>query len=176
MKVYTRTGDSGLTSIVGGQRLPKSAPRIDAYGTIDELNSWIGLLIAIPDCPPESRKIMLELQSRLFDIGGRLAGIPSAGIIAEDISSLEADIDRMTALLPPIDNFILPGGSQLAAFANIARTVCRRAERLMVLISSDINLEPEPLTLINRLSDWLFTFARYCNQTKGIQENFWKKR
>lgn len=176
MKVYTRTGDTGLTSIVGGQRLPKSAPCIDAYGTIDELNSWLGLLIAAPGCPRESRELMIDLQSRLFDIGGRLAGMPSAGITPEDIATLEADIDRMTALLPPINNFILPGGSQLAAQANIARTVCRRAERLMVLIANDINLEPQPLTLINRLSDWLFTFARFCNLIEGNTEFFWKKR
>lgn len=176
MKVYTRTGDSGLTSIVGGERLPKSAPRIDAYGTIDELNSWLGILIAAPGCPAKSRRLMINLQSRLFDIGGRLAGMPSAGITADDIAALEADIDRMTDLLPPINNFILPGGSQLAAQANVARTVCRRAERLMVLVANEISLEQEPLTLINRLSDWLFTFGRYCNHLEGIQENFWKKR
>lgn len=176
MKVYTRTGDSGMTSIVGGERLPKSSPRIEAYGTIDELNSWLGILIASGECPPQSRELMIDLQSRLFDIGGRLAGMPSAGITVDDAKALEADIDRMTALLPPINNFILPGGSQLAAQANVMRTVCRRAERLMVRIADEIDLEPEPLTLINRLSDWLFTFGRYCNLTAGITEFFWKKR
>ncbi len=176
MKVYTRTGDSGMTSIVGGQRLPKSDPRIDAYGTIDELNSWLGLLIASPQCPPESRALMIDLQSRLFDIGGHLAGVPSPGITPENIAALEADIDRMTALLPPITQFILPGGTIPAAQANIARTVCRRAERLMVLTANHIDLDPAALTLINRLSDWLFTFARFLNLKEGKQEFFWKKQ
>lgn len=176
MKIYTRTGDRGTTSIVGGERLPKSHPRIEAYGTIDELNSWIGLLIADSECPAESRSLMTDIQSRLFDIGGRLAGTPSAGITPEDVLRLERDIDAMDAQLPPLTQFLLPGGSLLAAKANIARTVCRRAERLMVDIADSIGLEPEPLIFINRLSDWLFTFGRWCNHMSGIEEKFWQKQ
>lgn len=175
MKVYTKTGDAGLTSIVGGQRLPKSAPRIEAYGTIDELNSWIGLLIASGDCPPRQRQLMTDVQSLLFNIGGRLAGTPASGITPDHIARLEADIDAMDSALPPLDQFLLPGGTTLAARANIARTVCRRAERRIEAVAAQIALEPEPLSFINRLSDWLFTFGRYCNQTAGQQEKFWQK-
>lgn len=176
MKVYTRTGDRGSTSIVGGERLSKAAPRIDAYGTVDELNSWIGLLIADGDCPDEQRRLMTDVQSRLFDIGGRLAGTPTAGITEENIAAIEADIDAMDARLPALTQFVLPGGSRLAAQANIARTVCRRAERLIVGVADSIGLEPQPLIFINRLSDWLFTFGRFCNKIAGIEEKFWQKR
>ncbi len=176
MKIYTRTGDRGTTSIVGGDRLSKSHPRIDAYGTVDELNSWIGMLIADADCPAAARELMTDVQSRLFDIGGRLAGTPSAGITPENIERLERDIDAMDAQLPPLTQFVLPGGSPLAAKANVARTVCRRAERLMVNVADLIALEPEPLIFINRLSDWLFTFGRFCNHLSGNQEKFWKKQ
>lgn len=176
MKIYTRTGDRGTTSIVGGERLSKSHPRIEAYGTVDELNSWIGLLIADGECPDGARRLMTDIQSRLFDIGGRLAGTPSAGITPENISQLEQDIDSMTASLPPLTQFVLPGGSPLTARVNIARTVCRRAERLMVDVADSIGLEPEPLIFTNRLSDWLFTFGRFCNHLSGNEEKFWKKQ
>ncbi|MDE6145425.1 MAG: cob(I)yrinic acid a,c-diamide adenosyltransferase [Muribaculaceae bacterium] len=176
MKVYTRTGDRGLTSIVGGERISKASPRIEAYGTVDELNSWLGLLIAEQECPDVQRRLMTEVQSRLFDIGGHLAGTPSAGIIPENIAALEADIDAMDSSLSPLTRFVLPGGSPLAAKANIARTVCRRAERLMVAVSDTVGLEPEPLVFINRLSDWLFVFSRFCNKNAGIEEKFWQKQ
>ena len=176
MKVYTRTGDRGTTSIVGGERLSKAHPRIEAYGTVDELNSWIGLLIADGECPDGARRLMTDVQSRLFDIGGRLAGTPSAGITPDNILRLEQDIDAMDATLPQLTQFVLPGGSPLAARANVARTVCRRAERLMVDVADSIGLEPEPLIFINRLSDWLFTFGRFCNHCSGNEEKFWKKQ
>lgn len=176
MKIYTRTGDRGTTSIVGGERLPKSHPRIEAYGTIDELNSWIGLLIADKNCPSDARELMTGIQSRLFDIGGRLAGTPCAGITSSNISKLEENIDKMDTQLPALTQFVLPGGTPLAARVNIARTVCRRAERLMVDVATSIGLEPEPLIFINRLSDWLFTFARFCNHRSGNDEKFWIKQ
>lgn len=176
MKVYTRTGDRGTTSIVGGERLSKSHPRIEAYGTVDELNSWIGVLIADGECPDGARRLMTGVQSRLFDIGGRLAGTPSAGITPDNILRLEQDIDAMDLQLPPLTQFVLPGGSPLAARANVARTVCRRAERLMVDVADSIGLEPEPLIFINRLSDWLFTFGRFCNHLSGNEEKFWQKQ
>lgn len=176
MKIYTRTGDRGTTSIVGGERLPKSAPRIEAYGTIDELNSWLGLLAADAECPLPQHDLIIRIQSRLFDIGGRLAGTPSAGITAENIRMLEADIDAMDSALAPLTQFVLPGGSMLAARANVARTVCRRAERLAVGVADELALEPEPLTFLNRLSDWLFTFARFCNHLEGNKEFFWQKQ
>lgn len=171
MKIYTRTGDNGTTSIVGGTRLPKDHPQIEAYGTVDELNSWLGLLAASANCPPPHRRQLLNIQSRLFNIGAQLAGSPQQAISPDDITALERQIDQMDALLPPIDRFILPGGTTLAAQASIARTVCRRAERRM------LPLHPHPLTLqfINRLSDWLFNFSRMANTKQSHPENFWEK-
>lgn len=171
MKIYTRTGDGGTTALATGQRLPKQAPRIEAYGTIDELNSWLGVLAAHADCPEATRPLLLRMQSLLFNIGGHLAGVPQAGIEPQHIATLEADIDRMTAQLPPLREFILPGGSPLAAWANVARTVCRRAERRM--LAAEMEVSPPALTYINRLSDWLFTFGRYANI--GRPEPKWEK-
>ena len=176
MKVYTRTGDRGTTSIVGGERLMKNHPRIDAYGTIDELNSWLGLLIAAPDCPQAQARELTEIQSRLFDIGAHLAGVPSAGITESNISALEDSIDSMDSSLPDLTRFVLPGGTMLAAQANIARCVCRRGERLIVGLGKEIEVEPNVITFINRLSDWLFTFGRFCNINEGKSEKFWQKQ
>lgn len=171
MKIYTRTGDKGTTAIVGGQRLPKNHPRIEAYGTVDELNSWLGLIASSPQCPATQRHTITAIQSILFDIGAQLAGSPDTTLTPQHILALETDIDRMDTILPPLTRFILPGGSPLSAQTNIARTVCRRAERLIT------PLEPHPLTLqfINRLSDWLFTLARLINMTQNVAENFWQK-
>lgn len=175
MKIYTRTGDAGTTSIVGGTRLPKDAPRIEAYGTVDELNSHLGLLIADASTQEPERAVMLRLQNTLLNIGGYLAGTPSPDIPNDQIAELEASIDTMTHELPPLHNFILPGGCRLAAQAHVARTVCRRAERRIITLAPDMTLPPELLGLINRLSDWLYTFARYSNLQAQVEETYWQR-
>lgn len=176
MKIYTKTGDAGQTSIVEGQRLPKDAARIEAYGTIDELSSHLGLLAADPATLAPERTLLLKVQNTLFNIGGYLAGVPDPNVSPDDIAELETSIDTMDRLLPPLRNFILPGGSQLAARAHIARTVCRRAERRIISTLPTLSVAPEVLAYINRLSDWLYTFARYCNVQAQIPENFWQKQ
>ncbi|MBD5178173.1 MAG: cob(I)yrinic acid a,c-diamide adenosyltransferase [Bacteroidales bacterium] len=175
MKIYTRTGDSGQTSIVGGARLPKTAARIEAYGTIDELSSHLGLLAADPATQSPERTILLHAQNTLFNIGGYLAGMPELNLPDSDTRALEQSIDTMDRLLPPLRNFILPGGSILGARAHIARTVCRRAERRILAAATDLQLPPALLAYINRLSDWLYTFARYSNLQAQVPENFWQK-
>lgn len=174
MKIYTRTGDAGQTSIVGGQRLPKTAPRIEAYGTVDELNSHLGLLAADASTPAPQRQLLLNVQNSLFNVGGFLAGMPSDGLSDNDILEIEQSIDAMDRELPPLREFILPGGSILAARAHIARTVCRRAERRILACADEIKLPPTLPAFINRLSDWLFTFARFANLRAEIAENTWK--
>ncbi len=174
MKIYTRTGDAGQTSIVGGARLPKTATRIEAYGTVDELNSHLGLLAADASTPEPQRRTLLQVQNSLFNIGGFLAGTPSDGLIDDDTLMLENSIDAMDRELPPLHEFILPGGSTLAAQAHIARTVCRRAERRILSCASEMNLTPTLLAYINRLSDWLFTFARYANLQAQVPEHTWQ--
>ena len=175
MKIYTRTGDKGQTSIVGGQRLSKDSARIEAYGTIDELNSLLGVLCANCNTPDESKMLILMIQNNLFNIGSFLAGVPDPGICEDDVTVLEKDIDRMDAELPQLRNFILPGGSSLAAQAHMARTVCRRAERRIISTIPELDIPAIILTYINRLSDWLFIFARLINVKAGISEHFWQK-
>ncbi len=175
MKIYTKTGDAGTTSIVGGTRLPKDAPRIDAYGTVDELNSLIGLLTSDATTPAPEKELLLNVQNTLLNIGGYLAGMPDPGISEADIKALEDYIDAMDRQLPPLHNFILPGGCTLAARAHVARTVCRRAERRIISLASAMTLPVELLAFINRLSDWLYTFARYANVQAEVPENFWRK-
>ncbi|MCM1310203.1 MAG: cob(I)yrinic acid a,c-diamide adenosyltransferase [Bacteroides sp.] len=175
MKIYTRTGDAGTTTIVGGTRLPKNAPRIEAYGTVDELNSWIGVLIANASTQEPERQILLGVQNTLLNIGGYLAGTPSPEIPAGQIEQLEQSIDKMDRELPPLHNFILPGGCTLAAQAHVARTVCRRAERRILAAAADVTLPADLLSLINRLSDWLYTFARYSNVQAQVEETYWQR-
>lgn len=175
MKIYTRTGDAGQTSIIGGQRLPKDSPRIEAYGTIDELNSFLGLLASSSSCQGPQRRIIELIQNRLFNLGAYLAGASKTGITAEDIKTLETSIDEMDHQLPPQHSFFLPGGCTLAARAHIARTVCRRAERRMVTLSRQMTIAPETITFVNRLSDWLFTFSRLANLHAGVAEKIWQQ-
>lgn len=175
MKIYTRTGDAGTTSIVGGSRLAKDAPRIEAYGTVDELNSYLGIIVAEASTPEPERNVLLGVQNVLFNIGGYLAGMPDPSISDDLISQLEESIDAMDKMLPPLHNFILPGGCLLAAHAHVARTICRRAERRIISLASEMNLSPRLLAYINRLSDWLYIFARYANVLSETAETEWKK-
>jgi cob(I)alamin adenosyltransferase len=182
-KIYTKTGDTGTTSLIGGTKVPKSHLRIESYGTLDELNSQLGLcrdLLTNED----SRKTLLEVQDRLFTIGSSLACDPVKepkmripDLKVSDIQFLEAEIDRMDAALPPMRSFILPGGHPLVSQLHIARCICRRAERACVRLELE-SLEVEPLILqyLNRLSDYLFVLSRFTAQELQVAEIPWKPR
>ncbi len=181
MKVYTRTGDAGTTSLVGGTRVAKTDMRLEAYGTVDELNSWLGLLCASRDIPEEGRKPLATAMNLLFDIGASLATEADskwqpAPFPASAATSLEGAIDILETSLPRHNRFILPGGHPDAARANIARTVARRCERrILTLQESGIAVDPEILKYINRLSDFLFVLSRAINKFNNIEEIFWEK-
>ena len=181
MKVYTRGGDKGHTSLVGGTRVPKNHPRLEAYGSLDELNSWLGLVICQPEqLPAEVVSTLLAVQNRLFDIGTILATEPEsrwqpAPLPAEAVSELEQAIDRLDATVPPHNQFILPGGCPAAARAQVARTVARRTERQLISLTELMEISPEILAYINRLSDYLFVVGRAANYFSGHDEIFWHK-
>jgi cob(I)alamin adenosyltransferase len=183
VKLYTRTGDDGTTGLFGGGRVGKDHPRIEAYGTVDELNACLGLAVAaIPAGDPwdRHREVLVSIQSRLFDIGADLAtpeGSPVrerlAGIGDGQIDELENWIDEFSAAAPEIRNFILPGGSELASRLHLARTVCRRAERLIVAFGHGEPVGDEVVKFINRTSDLLFAMARAANHASGIDDVPW---
>lgn len=182
MKIYTRTGDKGLTSLVGGKRVPKTSSRLEAYGTVDELNSHIGLLLAYDGLPAEDRQTLTRVQHRLFNLGSQLATEPESpyqpqGITAEDVAELEQAIDKVDSVLPKHDRFILPGGSLPSSQAHVCRTVARRAERRMLQMDQDGHpVATEAMAYINRLSDYLFVLARQINIFTHSQEIFWDKQ
>lgn len=181
MKVYTRKGDLGETGLLGGTRVPKHHLRIEAYGTVDELNSWIGLLSCLPHAAPQLA-LLRSIQDRLFTLGSHLASDPEKNtfalptLSAEDSTALEASIDAMEAELQPLQNFVLPGGDAGNAQAHIARCVCRRAERLCVALHEQSPVAPLILQYLNRLSDWLFVFARWLSHTAQVPEVPWMPR
>lgn len=181
MKVYTRTGDSGTTSLVGGTRIDKDNARLEAYGTVDELNSWLGLLDSSEAIPQPAHATLLRAMNLLFDIGASLATEEDskwqpAPFPAAATEALEADIDAFEASLPRHNRFILPGGHPDAARAQIARTVARRAERRIIALNAGgITVDPEILRWINRLSDYLFVLARAINIINAHDEIFWEK-
>jgi ATP:cob(I)alamin adenosyltransferase len=179
-KIYTRTGDKGTTSLVGGKRVSKSDPRLDAYGTVDELNSFIGLMLSVMDEKAESRENIQWIQKKLFNIGGCLATDTASFELPDSCKILVADVERMEKMidaaqegLPEQRSFILPGGTQAASYAHVARTVCRRAERLIIALPNDATAPSELLQFINRLSDYLFVLARRINFFAGVNENIW---
>lgn len=183
--LYTRTGDDGTTALVSGNRLPKDHTRIEAYGTIDELNSAIGLLAA-RQLPADEllRPMLLRIQNRLFDLGAYLATDPDAlrpGAFApappsqSDIEQLESDIDTIDSQLPTMRSFVLPGGTPAAAQAHVARTIARRAERRIIALTRRASVAPAAICYVNRLSDLLFAIARFCNVASGNDEIFWQK-
>lgn len=178
MKIYTRTGDSGETSLFGGSRIAKNDPRIDAYGTIDELNSFIGLARARwPSSPIDSE--LHAVQSDLFDIGAYLAAPGSDrfhGVDARRIEELERAIDAMEKELQALTTFIVPGGSAEAAQLHVARTVCRRAERLVVALSDPARESQTTIAYLNRLSDFLFVAARFANKKHSVADVPWTRR
>ena len=167
-----------MTSLIGGDRIKKCSLRLDAYGTIDELNAHLGLLKAMVK---EEEDFIPWLQSRLFDIGSHLAKpchekgtMPSCAIDEQEIIFLEQRIDKLDSQLPPLQTFILPGGSMTASECHICRTVCRRAERLIVALAEEVQVSPMVSSFINRLSDFLFVYARYINKMEGVDEISWK--
>ncbi len=181
MKIYTRTGDDGTTSLFAGGRVSKAALRVEAYGTVDELNSVLGMVRALGPSAQTAAWVE-QVQNHLFHLGADLATPLDAKaewvvrVDAEQIAWLEAQIDQMTEDLPQLRQFILPGGSPAAAQIHIARTVCRRAERLTVALSEHESLGDHVLKYLNRLSDWLFTLARWENRQAGISEETWSVR
>lgn len=189
MKIYTKTGDTGETGVFGGPRVPKDHPRIEAYGTVDELNAVLGLA-RCEKLPGDVDDLLQRLQNELFDVGAELAtpqpeskGIPLT--TAEHVAALEAAIDHYEAGLSPLKQFILPGGTRAAALLHLARTVCRRAERRLVTLareleqaSADLNepISPQLIVYLNRLSDLLFVLARTANAEAKEPDVAWRKR
>jgi cob(I)alamin adenosyltransferase len=186
MKIYTKTGDKGTTSLIGGTKVSKSHLRIEAYGTIDELNSWIGLCndLLSPTLFDKTHIILREVQDRLFTIGSSLATDPAKEIKMkipdlkeEDISLLETQMDDMNEVMPDMKNFILPGGHPAVSHLHVARCVCRRAERCCVRLElGNEEIDPIVLKYINRLSDYLFVLARFTAFQLKVEEIPWKPR
>lgn len=183
MKLYTRSGDDGSTGLFGGGRVAKDNPRVEAYGTVDETNAAVG--IAAAACLGDSsaqqriREILLAIQSRLFDLGADLATPPGSKheekvrrISEQDAQQAEAWIDEIDGLNEPMSSFVLPGGTELAARLHLARTICRRAERRIITLGSEVS--PHPQILLNRLSDLLFAMARLANRDAGVDDVPWK--
>ena len=181
MKIYTKTGDKGITSLIGGTRVAKHHIRIESYGTVDELNSYIGL-INDQDIAAHDKEILKQVQDRLFTIGSSLAADPEKSrmeipdLYETDIKLLEEEIDLMDKVLPELRHFILPGGSNAISFCHIARCVCRRAERITIHLSTESPVDEKVIMYLNRLSDYLFTLARKIAMENKISENQWIPR
>lgn len=181
MKIYTKTGDQGTTALFGGKRVSKADLRIDTYGTVDELNSWVGLL-RDQEVNSERKDFLINIQDRLFTIGSNLATepgntkvkIPALG--GQDVQALEKAIDEMDASLPAMKSFILPGGHQSVSFCHVARTVCRRSERLVIALNSQEPVDSLVIQYLNRLSDYLFVLARKMGQELKVDDTPWKPK
>ncbi len=182
-RVYTRRGDAGQTSLAGGQRIPKDGPRIAAYGSVDELNSFIGAARATAAADPRAAElaaILLRVQHELFNLGSILATLPEDAhprqprITDTDVARLESEIDRINHDLPPLRSFVLPGGCRLNADLHICRTVCRRAERACVALARAEEILPEAVRYLNRLSDALFVWSRWASRLTGAPETLWE--
>ncbi len=176
-KIYTRGGDAGQTSLGDGSRVSKLDARIGAYGTVDELNALVGIVVA-GDCPEAIRDVLLRVQNELFDLGADLS-VPlehsaKLRVTQEQVDRLEADCDRFNAHLPELKSFVLPGGTEASARLHVARTVCRRAEREALAASEDHAVSPLTLVYLNRLSDLLFILARAANAAAGREEPLWR--
>lgn len=183
LKIYTKTGDQGKTSLIGGTKVPKSHLRIETYGTVDELNSYVGV---VNDLVTDAaiKAVLKEVQDRLFTIGSSLASDPEKEPLMKmpdleetDIAALEREIDRMNEALPPMKSFILPGGHIVVSTTHVVRCVCRRAERLCVNMQEhELFIEPLVIKYLNRLSDYLFVLARYTGRQLGAEEIKWTPR
>ncbi|HEY0742351.1 MAG TPA: cob(I)yrinic acid a,c-diamide adenosyltransferase [Chryseosolibacter sp.] len=181
MKIYTKTGDQGTTALFGGKRVSKADLRIETYGTVDELNSWIGLL-RDQEVNFKRKDFLINIQDRLFTIGSILATEPGntkvkiPALSGDDVQSLEKAIDEMDAQLPPMKSFILPGGHQSVSFCQVARTVCRRSERLVIALNQQESVEAVVIQYLNRLSDYLFVLSRKMALELGIEDTPWKPK
>lgn len=180
MRIYTRTGDDGTTGLIGGTRVQKDDLHLEAYGTVDELNSWIGLIRSQSPARVDD-SFLIEIQKKLFVIGGRLATDTSKidlsdklPCCADDILAIEHEMDRILDTLPPQTSFILPGGNDAVSYCHLARTVCRRAERRVYQLSKEIEVPIELLKYLNRLSDYLFVLSRKYAKDEGLEEIPWK--
>ncbi|MBK9169645.1 MAG: cob(I)yrinic acid a,c-diamide adenosyltransferase [Bryobacterales bacterium] len=182
-RIYTRRGDAGETSLAGGQRIPKDAPRIDCYGTVDELNAAIGTArvsaVAAGDPVAQLAEILLRVQHELFNLGSILATRPEdvharqPRVTLVEVGRLEREIDAMNESLPPLRSFVLPGGCRLNSDLHVCRTICRRAEREAVALSRQEYVSAEALTYLNRLSDALFVWSRWASKQLGVDEVLW---
>jgi cob(I)alamin adenosyltransferase len=182
-RIYTKRGDAGETSLVGGQRVGKDAARIEAYGVIDELNSFLGL--ATVSCGEQPTlaalaAILRRVQHELFNLGSILATLPEdvhpkqPRVMDAEVAQLEREIDSMNGDLPPLRSFVLPGGTRLNAELHVTRTICRRAERLLVALARTESVPPEAIRYLNRLSDAMFVWSRWVNHTLGVPEVLWE--
>lgn len=181
MKIYTKTGDKGETSLFGGKRVPKNHARINAYGTSDELLSWIGL-IRDQDIKKHYKDSLIEIQDRLFTLGAELAADPDKpklkkpDLFESDIEYLEKEMDIMNESLPEMTQFILPGGNSIVSYCHIARTVCRRCERLVIEVNQQEEINNLIIRYLNRLSDYLFVLSRSISKDKDAEEIPWNPR
>jgi cob(I)alamin adenosyltransferase len=181
MKIYTKTGDKGTTALFGGKRVSKADLRIETYGTIDELNSWIGMVRDL-EVNQKRKDALVEIQDRLFIVGSILATEPGntkvkiPSLSEADILFLEKEIDAMDAVLPPMRFFVLPGGHTAISHCHVARTVCRRSERLIIALHAQETVPDEVIKYINRLSDYLFVLSRMVAHELGAEETPWKPR
>lgn len=175
-KIYTRTGDDGSTGLGDGSRTSKTSPRVEAMGDVDELNSQIGMLLAQAELPAELRPTLTRIQHELFELGGECSIPGYVRIVDAMVMQLEADLDAMNETLPPLKEFILPGGSRPAAQCHVARTVCRRAERRLAAMAQTEAVNPAALKYLNRLSDLLFVMCRSINRALGQADVLWVPR
>ena len=182
MKIYTKTGDKGLTSLIGGTRVPKHHIRIESYGTVDELNSYVGMIRDMEGISDHQKNLLKEIQDRLFTIGSSLASDPERSKMKipdlhdDDILRLEKEMDEMNLEMPELKHFILPGGSVAVSFCHIARCVCRRAERITVQLAEESEVDDRVIIYLNRLSDYLFVLARKISSDNKLPENQWIPR
>ncbi|HEY0656392.1 MAG TPA: cob(I)yrinic acid a,c-diamide adenosyltransferase [Chryseosolibacter sp.] len=181
MKIYTKTGDQGTTALFGGKRVSKADLRIDTYGTVDELNSWVGLL-RDQEVNKKRADFLIDIQDRLFTIGSILATEPGntkvkiPALSLNDVQALEKSIDAMDAGLPPMKSFILPGGNQSVSFCHITRTVCRRAERLVIALNNHQPVDATVIQYLNRLSDYFFVLSRKIALELNVADTPWKPK
>lgn len=174
-KIYTRTGDDGTTGLGDGSRVDKDSPRVEAYGTVDEANSAIGLVLALTSVPDSIRQCLTEVQHDLFELGGELCIPGHRAVEMTFVERLEQKLDKFNAGLPPLKDFILPGGGQAAAACHLARTIVRRAERRVRTLAKDEDVRDEVFCYLNRLSDLLFVIARLIAREESGQEIVWDR-
>jgi cob(I)alamin adenosyltransferase len=180
-RIYTKTGDQGQTHLAGGQRVSKDSPRIECYGTVDELNAFVGMAaISASESVPALVPMLRRVQHELFNLGSILATMPEdvhpkqARVTAAEVRQLEVEIDRMNADLSPLRSFVLPGGTRLNTELHACRTICRRAERLAVTLEREEEIPPETVQYLNRLSDAFFVWSRWVNHVLGVPEVLWE--